>query len=248
MSPEQAGGAAVDKRGDIWAFGCVLYEMLTGKRAFAGATTSDILAAVLKEDPDWGGIPARVQPLLRRCLGKDPKRRMRDIGDAMPLLDVEPEPVHAPRIWPWVVAAVFALAFAAVSFNHFRETPPRAELIRFQIPPPEANGSFAASPFLSPNGRMIAFSARGPAGLNILWVRSLDTLEARALTSTEDVGISSVFWSPDSRFIGFATQGKLKKVAVSGGAPQTLCDLPGSLRGGAWSRNGVIVFGSQRRA
>src|SRR5258708_24137783 len=116
MAPEQARGATVDKRADIWAFGCVLYEMLTGKQAFHGETTSDILAAVLKEEPDWSRIPANVQPLLRRCLVKDPKHRLRDIGDAMSLLDVAPEPVPARRMWPWVVAAVFAVALAALTF------------------------------------------------------------------------------------------------------------------------------------
>src|SRR5260370_8663346 len=99
MSPEEARGAAVDKRTDIWGFGCVLYEMLTGKQAFHGETTSDILAAVLKEEPDWSRIPARVQPLLRRCLPKDPKRRLRAIGAAMPLLDGSPNPAPAPRPW-----------------------------------------------------------------------------------------------------------------------------------------------------
>src|SRR5260370_3274254 len=101
MSPEEARGAAVDKRTDIWGFGCVLYEMLTGKQAFHGETTSDILAAVLKEEPDWGRIPAKVQPLLRRCLVKDPKHRLRDIGDAMPLVGVVPEPVPARRLCAW---------------------------------------------------------------------------------------------------------------------------------------------------
>ncbi len=112
MSPEQARGTTVDKRADIWAFGAVLYEILTGKQAFAGQTTSDILAAVLKEEPDWSRIPAKVQPLLRRCLVKDPKHRLRDIGDAMPLLDGVPEPATVRRPWVWIAAAAVAAVLA----------------------------------------------------------------------------------------------------------------------------------------
>src|SRR5262249_55347027 len=129
-----------------------------------------------------------------------------------------------------------------VSFIHFREKPPRGELIRFQIPAPE-NIRFPAYPFLSPDGRMIAFSGRGAGGRNVLWVRSLDALEARALLGTEGAGDRAI-WSPDSRFIGFVAEGKLKKVPVSGGAPQTLCDISGLIASGAWSRSGVIIFGS----
>jgi serine/threonine protein kinase/Tol biopolymer transport system component len=260
MSPEQVRGKRVDKRADIWAFGVVLYEMLTGQRLFEGETVADTLIEVATKESDWARIPAvpgrNVRRLLQRCLEKDPKRRLRDIGDAWDLLEESGEVSGLPEakarglrrwLWPAVATLLFVIA-VLVSFIHFRETPPpHPEVIRFHIPPPEVNGSFAASPFLSPNGRMIAFSARGPAGRNILWVRSLDTVEARALTSTEDVGFASLFWSPDSRFIGFASQGKVKKVAVSGSAPQTLCDIPGLFRGGAWSSNGAIIFGSQER-
>jgi Tol biopolymer transport system component len=248
MSPEQVRGAVVDKRADIWAFGCVLYEMLTGKRAFHGETTPDILAAVLKEEPDWRRIPAKVQLLLRRCLEKDPKHRLRDIGDAMGIIENAPEvrPASSRLLWTLVaVAAVFCAISAVLAFLYFREKPP-VELIRFQIPGPEANGSAAARPALSPNGRIIAFVARGPADHNTLWVRSLDALAAYPLSGTEDVFGTNLFWSPDSRFIGFSAQGKLKKVSVSGGPPQTLCDFAGFFRGGAWSRNGVIIFGDQR--
>jgi eukaryotic-like serine/threonine-protein kinase len=256
MSPEQARGKAVDKRADIWAFGVVLYEMLTGQRLFQGETVSDTLVEVATKEPDWGRIPAaagrNVQRLLRRCLEKDPKRRLRDIGEAWFVLEevglasgLPDAPVQGLRRWMWpgVAALLFVIA-ALVFFIHLRETPPVAEVVRFQIPGPESN-SFLPSPALSPNGRMIAFSARGPAGGNIVWVRSFDALDARALPSTEDAG-DRLFWSPDSRFIGFAVHGKLKKVAASGDPPQTLCDIPGGIgRGGAWSRNGVIIFGSQ---
>jgi serine/threonine-protein kinase len=169
MSPEQARGAVVDKRADIWAFGCVLYEMLSGKHAFHGETTSDILAALLKEEPDWSRIPARAQPLLRRCLAKDPKHRLRDIGDAMPLLDAAPEAAPARRSWPWVVvAAVLAVGFAALSFVHFREASTEPRVITTSIEPPEnASFDFAtgySTPVLSPDGRRIVFRARAADG------------------------------------------------------------------------------------
>jgi serine/threonine protein kinase/Tol biopolymer transport system component len=250
MSPEQARGEPVDKRGDVWAFGVVLWEMLTGKRLFQGKTTSDVLAAVIRDEPDLRQVPAKVRPLLKRCLEKDPQKRLRDIGDAMGIIESTPSSESATRpassrlVWILTaVAAVLAVALAALSFIHFHETPPRAEVIRFQIPGPRAH-NFIPAPWMSPNGRMIAFSAQGPAGRNVLWVRSLDAVDARALAGTEDAGDRS-FWSPDSRFIGFTAQGKLKKVAASGGPVEVLCDTPGLLPSAAWSPNGVIIFGSQ---
>ena len=138
MSPEQARGKSVDKRADIWAFGAVLYEIFTGKKLFHGETVSDILAAVLKEEPDLDRAPENVRRLLRRCLEKDPKKRLRDIGDAMPLL--EAAPVSAPRPGSfahrlaWPAAGLFLAAAAMVSFLYFREQPPAAEPVRFELP------------------------------------------------------------------------------------------------------------------
>jgi serine/threonine-protein kinase len=162
MSPEQARGAAVDKRADIWAFGCVLYEMLSGKAAFRGETTSDKLAAVLKEEPDWTGIPVKVQPLLRRCLVKDPKQRLRDIGDAMPLSDAAPPPEAGParRPWPWLVAAMLAIGLAAMSFVHFRETPATGRLLRYTLASPE-NTSNLQSFAISPDGSRASTDRQG---------------------------------------------------------------------------------------
>ena len=218
MSPEQVRGIRVDKRADIWAFGVVLYEMVTGKRAFHGETTSDILAGVLKEEPDWSRIPARVQPLLRRCLAKDPKHRLRDIGDAMPLLEAAPEATPPRPPWPWVVAVVLLAAlFAVLAFVHFREMPREARVMITSINPPE-NTSFpvVANPFaLSPDGRQIAFRVAGADGKSQLWVRALDSPAARPLPGTE--GALSYFWSPDSRSIAFF-DGKLKRIPVAGGA------------------------------
>src|SRR5258708_18408817 len=169
MSREQARGAAVDKRTDIWAFGCVLYEMLTGKQAFHGETTSDILAAVLKEEPDWSRIPATVQPLVRRCLVKDPRQRLRDIGDAMPLVDRTPaELAHAPPLWPWVVGLVIALCLAAMGgwrSTRSRPLPPHPLVQLSANLPPGAgiweNGNQIA---LSPDGRRIVVSMRDARG------------------------------------------------------------------------------------
>jgi Tol biopolymer transport system component len=249
MSPEQARGEPVDKRGDVWAFGVVLWEMLTGKRLFEGKTTSDVLAAVIRDEPDLSRVPAKVRPLLKRCLEKDPQRRLRDIGDAMALIEGAPgqecaQQPASPRL-PWLLAGVAtmaALAFAAISFVHFREKPPVAEMVRFQIPAPEP-GSAISGADVSPDGRRVAFLARSQDGHGALWVRRLDSLESQPLAVTESA-ITSLFWSPDSRFIAFVVPGKLKKVDAAGGPPQTVCEVPEIWRGGAWSREGVIIFGS----
>jgi eukaryotic-like serine/threonine-protein kinase len=139
-----------------------------------------------------------------------------------------------------IAAAVFAVIAAAVSFIHFREKPPVAEMVRFQIPAPEKN-RFAFGAYLSPDGHRIAFPATSQDGRTVLWIRSLDSLESRPLAGTEGV-IDPLFWSPDSRFIAFTVSRKLKKVDASGGPPQTVCDLPRPWREGAWSSDGVIVF------
>jgi serine/threonine protein kinase len=250
MSPEQAKGKAVDKRTDIWAFGAVLYELLTGKQAFHGETTAEILAAVLKEEPDWNALPPatpqKLRDLLRRCLKKDKTVRLRDAGDARieiheiltaapAAADSAPPPPHAA--FPWIAAtAVLLIALAALSFIHFREAPALQPSTRFQVPPPEQS---VISMFrLSPDGRSIVVSALSE-GRNRLWIRPLDSLQWQLLQGTDDA--SYPFWSPDGANIGFFAQGKLKKIAVTGGPPQTLCDAPGG-RGGAWSSTGVILF------
>jgi serine/threonine protein kinase len=244
MSPEQARGAAVDKRADIWAFGCMLYEMLCGKQAFHGETTSDILAAVLRAEPDWSRISAGVQPLLRRCLVKDPKHRLRDIGDATPLLDGPPEPVPLQRLWPWVVAAMFAAGLAAVASIHFREAQPETRVMITSINPPE-NATFdpvgapVGQPALSPDGRKIVFAVRGADGKSHLWVRPLDSPAAQLLHGTEYA--SFPFWSPDSRSIAFFASWKLERIDVAGGPVLVLADAPNGLSG-SWSTRDVIVF------
>ena len=252
MSPEQAKGKPVDKRADIWAFGVVLYELLTGGHLFHQETMSDTLAAVLKEEPDWNRIPVTARPLLQHCLKKDPKRRLRDIGDMHLLLETASVPLQTHRCWlAWGAVAVFVVAFVAVSFIHFREKPLVSALVQFQISP---SGSLlqGLTFAVSPDGRHLAFAATGSDGIARLWIRDLDTLEVRVLSgSTASVIFRIVvppfFWSPDSRFIGFQSGGKLAKIEISGGPAQTVCDVQGTIVGGAWNREGVIVFADNTR-
>ncbi|MFZ0784942.1 MAG: protein kinase [Candidatus Acidiferrales bacterium] len=266
MSPEQAKGKSADRRADIWAFGCVLYEMLTGKMAFPGETVTDTLAAVIRADPDWSQLPratpTRVQVLLQRCLQKDPKQRIQAIGDARIAIDEilsgAPEagqvrgaavPVWR-RVMPWALAALLFIALLSLAFVYFRATPAApATLVRFTVPLPQAKTSALTIPFaLSPDGRQLAFEAEGSDGHYGLWIRSLDSLEAHALSGAEFASndISIFFWSPDSRYIAFSDSGELKKVDVSGGPPQTLCGTLGILVGGTWNPDGVIVFATAR--
>jgi eukaryotic-like serine/threonine-protein kinase len=255
MSPEQARGETVDVRTDIWSFGVVLYEMLTGRRLFAGETFSDTLAAVLRSDPDWSALPLETPPairrLLRRCLERDRKRRLRDIGDAQFEIEEAPETVGIvkPRsraIYLWaavaILSTVVALTLAAV---HFRETQPEIATVRFQIPAPEHASFTDDAMAVSPDGRRVAFTAFNRNGGRSLWIHALDTMSTQVLPDTDDA--SNPFWSPDSRSIGFFSPGKLKKIEVSGRAVQTLCDAPGIIVAnvsGSWNRDGVIIFGT----
>ena len=248
MAPEQAKGKPVDKRADIFAFGVVLYELLVGSRLFDGETVSETLASVIKEEPRLERVPERVRRLLGRCLEKDPKKRLRDIGDAWELLDAveTPPPAHVGNLrhgWLWpAIAALFVVTTAVLSFLHFREQPPAAPgTLRFQIFAPEKTtlGNYLN---LSPDGRKLAFTTLDASGVFRPWVRFLDSLEARPVA--ENATNSIPFWSPDSRFVAFQMQGKLRKVDAAGGPSVALCDTPAAVfRGGAWSRDGVILFG-----
>jgi Tol biopolymer transport system component len=265
MSPEQARGKAVDKRTDIWAFGCVLYELLTGKQTFHGEDVTDILAAVVRAEPDWQALPAatpvKICDLLRRCLQKDRSLRLRDAGDARieiqealatPSTAVAAAIAPAARGWrerlAWpAVAAVLALVVSAFAIGFVLRAPQPPEAVRFFVSPPDTWRFGEIGPqqagnnplAVSPDGHLVAFLATSADGKSLLWVRSLDTLAAQALTGTE--GAVRPFWSPDSRFLGFFAEGKLKKIEVSGGPPIALCDAPND-RGGTWSRDGMIVF------
>ncbi|MGA9883919.1 MAG: protein kinase, partial [Candidatus Acidiferrales bacterium] len=264
MSPEQAKAKPVDRRADIWAFGCVLYEMLTGKTAFQGETVTDTLAAVFTRDPDWtqlpANTPARVRVLLQRCLQKDPKQRLQAIGDARISLDEvlseapEPSsttaatPAPAPlwrRLFPWSVALILAIAAAYFAVLHFGEKPAAsAALMRFEIPMPQKVSLIDTGGFkISPDGRQLAFSANNSDGTSSLWIRDLGSSKARPLHGTESGADLPFFWSADSKYIVWNAGKTLGKIDVATGVVQPLCDLPTLEVGGSWNRDGVIIFG-----
>jgi eukaryotic-like serine/threonine-protein kinase len=251
MSPEQAKGKNVDKRADIWAFGVVVWEMLTDRRLFDGETASETMAAVMMKEPDWIGLPAKtplhVRELLRRCLTKEPRNRLRDIGEARLVLSapmeeqLKVEPFHIGRSnkLASLLAGLLVVSVAAlgvIGFVHFRETASVQGTLRFQISTP----GITAADFLalSPDGKNLAFIA-SDGGLTPLWVRALDEQEPRALAGTD--GAMFPFWSPDGTYLAFFQRGKLKKIAAAGGPSLTVCDAV-SGRGGTWNRDGVIVF------
>ncbi len=266
MSPEQVRGQAVDHRSDIFSFGAILYEMLSGRRAFHGESAADTMSAILKEDPpDLSDTNQNVSPALERlvnhCLEKDPESRFHSASDLAFALEAIsgasgashqtiaamtslPLRERIRKQLPWIIAALLALALIAALpfvFLYLRSAPaPRPNAVRAMIPPPEnAHLLYFNQMAVSPDGQRLAFVAIGANGVTSLWLRPLGALSAQPLAGTERA--SYPFWSPDSRFIGFFADGKLKKIDAAGGPPQTLCDAP-SGRGGTWNRDGVIVF------
>jgi eukaryotic-like serine/threonine-protein kinase len=248
MAPEQARGRTVDKRADIFSFGCVLYEMVTGKRAFDGEDMADALGAIIHKEPVWDRVPASLLPLIRRCLEKDPRRRLRDIGDALLLVsEQQKQPVAEARQQSWLPRAVIAVLLIATlglgAALYFTRTNPDVSAVRFLVPPPDKQ-VFDIYVSVSPNGRRMAFTAVGSNSIPRLWLRDLDTLEARELPGTDGAG--SPFWSPDNRFIGFSAGPQLKRIDPAGGPPQTLATADSQLGMGAWNEAGIIIVG--RRA
>ena len=271
MSPEQVRGEAVDHRSDLFSFGLILFEMLSGERAFKRETMAETMTAILNDEPpELSETNAKVSPqlekIVRRCLEKRPERRFQsasDLGFALETLSTPPGsrleaqtavlPIRAePQVQrlgfinrarlAWVIAGVLLLGLLALlpfTIAQLRQAPAEARVIKFPLAPPEraSFGSFA----VSPDGRWLAFVAVS-GGKDQLWVRALDTLTAQALPGTE--GASYPFWSPESHFLGFFAGGKLRKIELSGGPVQTLCDA-GAPLGGAWNRDGVIIFAHQ---
>ena len=262
MSPEQAKGKPADKRSDIWAFGCVLYEMLSGKRAFDGEDLTDVVAAVVRGDPDWSALPADVPPhvrtLLKGCLQKDRKARLGDIAVVRYLLGhgavtppaqppVESRLSSRARTTLVTAAVLVTLASVAVALAFWRpwaqQPLPEAPLRLTADIGADASlvDVFGAASILSPDGRMLAFTAAGNVNQAnaVLYVRRLDQLRATQIPGTE--GALNPFFSPDGKSIGFFAGGKLKKISVAGGPAVTLCDAPTG-RGGSWGDDGMIVF------
>ena len=240
MSPEQAKGRAADRRSDVWAFGCVLYEMVSGDQLFKGETVADTLASVLKERPDWERVAPTLRRLLRACLETDPKRRLSAIGDWQLLLD-EMGGVVASRshsgFWAGIAAALFLVLVALIAFLASREPAADAHAFQYSTSPPDNRSvhSFA----ISPDARYLVVAA-GTAGRRELWLRALDTLQWQVLPATD--GAAFPFWSPDGGHIAFFSEGALKKITTIGGSPQKLCTCEG--RQGTWSRDDVILIAS----
>ena len=264
MSPEQARGMSVDRRADIWAFGCVLYELLTGMRAFDGKTVTDLLAAIIHNEPDFSRLPASTTPALRellvRCLQKDVVKRMRDVGDVPPYFERhESGPVPESTVNRWRTHAVavalaslagLALVLGATWLTRARARPPVMQL-DVSLPEEATQGQLGrsgASPFpaISPDGRYVAFTGPGADGGSAIWVRTIETQTTRRLDGTD--GATRPFWSPDSASIGFFASPQLKKVALANGRVDVICAcdvrLGGNRIGATWSRQGLILFGA----
>ena len=258
MSPEQARGHVVDKRTDIWAFGCVLYEVLTGRAPFAGETLTDTLAAVIEREPDWSllptSVPTGIARMLRRCLAKDLRMRLRDIGDARAELDevaedIDPSTRQAERpriarrsrLQSGLVAAGIIAAIAGtawfVSRNAGSNLRTDAGELRLEITTPLT--ADAASLAISPDGDMVVFAGASSDESSQLWLRELSADASRPLPGTE--GGRLPFWSPDGESIGFSADAKLKRIDLAGAGAQTLADAPNP-QGGTWTRDDTILF------
>jgi Tol biopolymer transport system component len=267
MSPEQASGKGVDKRADIWSFGTVLFEMLTGESLYSGETASEVMASVIKEEPAWHRLPAECPPtitkLLRRCLRKRPRERLQDIGDARLELEealagtveeggaqvggLASTATELPRLarqrWAWAAVALVSAGFAAVvSFLHFTEAPELRPAAHFVLDLPEdlsfGNFDFTA---VSPDGRDVAFAGVSAESGRRLWVRLVESSGARPLSGTE--GATRPFWSPDGGSIAFSTGEELKELTLASGTVQRICSLPRTtFTGGTWNAEGTIVF------
>ncbi len=261
MAPEQLEGKPADARSDIFAFGLVLYELITGKRPFGGESHATVIASILKDQARplhelQPLTPPGLEPVLQTCIEKDPDQRWqsaREVKHALQWMAHHSRPrrdrnrhrpAEAPakklRLWQGAAAMLALIALGLAGWMFWPRKEPPSPVTRFQISLPD-KVNFNTYLLLSPDGRKLVFNATGTDGL---WIRDLDALDWRRLAGTE--GAASPFWSPDSRFIGFAVQTQLKKIDITGGQPQTLCTLATGIVGtGAWNRDGVIVFGER---
>jgi eukaryotic-like serine/threonine-protein kinase len=256
MAPEQARGKPIDRRVDIWAFGVVLYEMLTGRRAFQGETITELAGAVIHTEPDWSALPDATPPPVRmvaeRCLQKDPRQRFRDIGDVRLALGgafvversvpvASSTGLRSGGSWIPVVAAAAAAALLAAGavWVIMRPVPAADSVLRVDLAFPQPR-SVAPLMDMSPDGRHVAFVALNGEGVPGVWVRSLDAGESRLLTPREETR-QPIFWSADSRYVAFYSEGRLKKVPAAGGPPESIAPATTFL-GGSWNRADVILF------
>ena len=256
MAPEQLEGAEADARCDLWALGCVLYEMATGKRPFAGATQASLISSIMKDQPRPISELLQLSPpgldrLVRACLEKDPEERIqtaREVRMHIRWISEGGSQAGAPALMsarsrsrvllPWILGGVAAATALALAVMMVVSRTPAPQPIRFEVPTPSAIQT-QDSPRISPDGRTLAYSATDSSGMIRIWVRPLSALVAQALPGTE--GARRPFWSPDSRYLAFIAGGKLKKVNIAGGPPSVICDAPtGS--DGTWGRSGVILF------
>ena len=270
MSPEQARGKPLDRRTDMWSFGCVLYECLVGSTLFGGETVSDSLAAILRKDPDWSKLPDETPPmvrlLLRRCLTRDPAKRLRDAGgarleleqaiedpsiEALGLASAGVAPVAQPRSFlrslPWLLTGAVALLATFFALRQGSPSQDSSTARRLMIPVPNAtqsmfqDGGGVSPPAASPDGRFVVFGRTDDDGVSRLWLRPFDNFEPRALPGTE--GANYAFWSPDSRHIGFYRGGRLKRIEMSSGRIQPVGGEGAFIpRGASWGTNGQILF------
>jgi len=269
MSPEQAKGKPVDRRADIWAFGVVFYEMLSGKSLYTGETAPETMAHVITKEPDWSQLPSstprQLRRLLERCLTRDPKKRLRDIGEARIAIEnyqanpadetasgasaIAPAAAAQPA-WrsalPWAVAGACTLAALLGFWRPWQSSRPAVPMRLESVIGADVNlqSDWASAALLSPDGTRIVFTAVDAARKRLLYIRSLDQLQASPLSGTE--GARGPFFSPDGQWIAFFAEGKLKKISSQGGAAVTLCDAP-SDRGGAWSEDDTILFARGNR-
>ena len=259
MSPEQAKGKRVDKRTDVFAFGAVLYEMLTGKKAFPGEDVSDVLASVIKLEPDWSALPAKTPPgirtLVKRCLRKDPARRLHAVADArieIEELDASPQEdvANVPRRnGGFLFAAGFVVAALGAGGLYWMsadvEPRPEPKRVSIQIPATHRVVFDIAAPVISPDGRHVAYIAEQDSAPPQLFLRSLDRFEATAVQDTEGI-IFSPFFSPDGQWLGYSIDDELRKVSVTGGIPVTLARIPGT-PAGSWGSGGAIWVSEGRQ-